>query len=86
VENEQEDYVRVVPVRTGNNGGNKIKLGTGIGRDREREKSKKSKKKKKKKKKKKRKRERESTKGRSTKVLLFSDKTRTKKGKSFKRK
>jgi len=36
VENEEEDYVRVVSTRTGNNGGNKIKLRTGIGRNRDR--------------------------------------------------
>lgn len=33
MENE-EDYVRVVPATSGNNGGNKIKLSTGIESDR----------------------------------------------------
>lgn len=36
VENEEE-YVRVVPTKSGNNGGNKIKLRIGIGGNRKRE-------------------------------------------------
>lgn len=41
MENEK-DYVRVLPTRSGNNGGNKMKLRTGIGSNRgvERESSK----------------------------------------------
>lgn len=34
MENEK-DYVRVLPARSGNNGGNKMKLRTGIGSNRE---------------------------------------------------
>jgi len=87
VENEEEDYARVVSTRTGNNGGNKIKLRTGTGRDRDRRRGGKKNKSKRNKKRKKRTGERERESSRRPKrraMLLFSDKTRRRQGKSFK--